>query len=106
MEGTMGSIDIFWQNAVEELSGPFLISDDSVLVPAELAERFVHWAVQTKRILGFEGFLYDGRTLVPLMEAIADFSRTKQADKNEELSTALLKEKEFQKAQFFEFVLE
>lgn len=99
-------IEAYWKDVVERAEVNVFFRGNTRLIPRCDAVRFAKWAAKDKRILGFEGFLFDGESVMPLMECIADLSNLPKSDNGLEHALEILAKPDFQKPAFIEFVLD
>lgn len=98
-------LDQFWKKAIDTGEMDFLILGNTVLITKGACVRFVKWATQEKKILGFEGFQFDGKNLRSLVGCIADLSDLPEQASGYKESIQILSEEEFLDAAFVEFEL-
>jgi hypothetical protein len=101
-------LDKFWMKAIVEAGAVFLVlPNQAPLVARSDAIRFVEWLIQEKRkILGLEGFTFDGDNLSPLMDCVADFSEPLTSVSSGDEAKKVLQQPTFKQAMFIDFVLE
>lgn len=100
-------IDHLYLKAIEQLEGNYLVSNNTILVSIETAPKFVKWLDSNVRILGFEGFSFDGKDLVANLDCIADFSDMSSSANGHDEALNILADENFKdKSNFVEFSLE